>query len=84
MTDYAYLGEVTREEFSEIRKAFPAIVGIDTVVIDGEGLIVLGISKEFSDEIIGLHQLIVALWGDVDARCAAWTALQHRKEKLND
>ena len=72
--DYAYLGEVTGEEFSEIRKAFPAIVGIDTVCVHSETLIVLGISKEFSDEVISLHQLIVGLWGDEEARSAAWEA----------
>ena len=81
MNSYAYLGEVTPEEFSEIRKAFPAIVGIDTVTVDtGKMLIVIGVSKELSDDVLSddvieLYQLIVALWGNEEARDKAWRAL---------
>ena len=65
---YAYLGELTLSEFAEIRKAFPNVVGIDTATYDEKQYIVVGISKEFSDEIINLHLLVVNLYGDKTAR----------------
>ena len=70
-TEYGYLGEVTLEEFGEIRKHFPEIVGIDT---NGKE-IVLGVPTSLSDSIIGLYQLIVAVWDDEEARSAAWEGI---------
>ena len=62
--DFAYLGEVTLSEFAEIHKGFPNVVGIGTSTYDGKQYVVLGISKEFSDEIINLHLLAVSLYGN--------------------
>ena len=81
-TEYAYLGEVTPQEFKEIRKGFPNVVGIDIYTNpDGsdadETLIVLGISKEFSDEVIGIHQLIISLWGNEEGRSRCFDAISY-------
>lgn len=65
---YAYLGEATLTEFAEIHKAFPNVIGIDTATYDGKQYVVMGISKEFSDEIINLHLLAISLYGDNAAR----------------
>ena len=73
MVSYAYLGEVTPKEFSEIRMGFPNIVGIDA---DKDGNIVLGIDVKFGDEVIGIHQLIVQLWGDKEIQRKMWDALE--------
>ena len=70
---YAYLGEATTDEFKEIHKAFPAIVGID---VDDDDNIVLGVSKELSDQAIGMYQLIVSLWNaDEDTKHAVWDVI---------
>ena len=66
--NYAYLGEVTLSEFAEIHKGFPNVVGIDTATYDGKQYVVVGISKEFSDEIIDLHLLAISLYGDKASR----------------
>ena len=63
MDKYAYLGEIELEEFPKILGAFPSIVGIGATE-DGE--IVLGVPREMGDEVVGMYQMIVSLWGHKD------------------
>ena len=72
--NYAYLGEVTTETFKEIVRAFPNIVGIDAT---DDGNIVLGVSADVDENVIGMYQLIVAIYGN-DRLCdAAWKAVEN-------
>lgn len=74
--EYAYLGEMTPSEFSAIRKAFPAIVGIEVTENDDTGtLVVCGVSKEMSNQAVGMYQLIFQLWDNDDAISHAWSGV---------
>lgn len=74
--EYAYLGEMKPAEFTTIRKAFPAIVGIEVTETDDEGtLVVCGVPKEIGEQAIGMYQLIFALWDNDDAISNAWSGV---------
>ena len=70
MNDYAYLGEVSVEEFKEITSAFPCIVGIG---VDSDNDIVVGVPKNLGYDAVGMYQLIVLLWGDKKLIREVWS-----------
>lgn len=83
--EYAYIGDVTPKEFGEITKSFPSIVGIGYMKDpdDGKDLICIGVSNNLPDDVIGLYQLIIALWGDDKAREKAWESLDTESEVVS-
>lgn len=70
---YAYLGDVTPDEYKRIITYFPLVKEIgSTTLDDGTELLCVGMDDELPDDIIGMHQLIIQLWDDDDARQRAF------------
>ena len=65
---YAYLGDATLAEFAEITVAFPNIVGIGVMEIEGRKYVALGVPAELGDKVCGMYQSIVACYFDDDLR----------------